>query len=350
MKISIRTLKQEKFEFNCEPTDTIEHLKQLIYERLHHEKEWQTLIFSGNLLSDDKTIESCKITEKDFLVLMVKKPAAKKPTEQSKPIAEQPKPEQPKQEPIEKAPEPKPAEQSKTEIKPTVGPASAAPTVGQGNEFEKAVSQIVEMGFSRDLVLQAMQACYNNPDRAIELLTGEYYNQEDFQGGPEDDELDYEDGEGEEGTGVFDALKDTPHFQQLRVLARQNPAMLEQVLSQLPRNIVQVITENQTEFIRLLQEEPVIPGGHPGSSQGPVPSVAAPAPTQQGAAARGIPQGVQVRVTNEDQAIIQNLMDMTGCDKNKVMQAYFLFEKDVEMTANYLLNHGFDDDMGGFGQ
>jgi hypothetical protein len=37
---------------------------------------------------------------------------------------------------------------------------------------------------------------------------------------------------------------------------------------------------------------------------------------------------------------------MTGCDKNKVMQAYFLFEKDAETAANYLLNHGFDDEEG----
>lgn len=39
-------------------------------------------------------------------------------------------------------------------------------------------------------------------------------------------------------------------------------------------------------------------------------------------------------------------MEMTGCDKNKVIQAYFLFEKDAEQAANYLLNHGFDDDQG----
>jgi len=81
MKISVRTLKQEKYEFECEPTDTIEHLKQIIFEKLGHEKEWQTLIFSGVLLANDRTIESCKISEKDFLVLMVKKPAQpKKPS------------------------------------------------------------------------------------------------------------------------------------------------------------------------------------------------------------------------------------------------------------------------------
>lgn len=32
-----------------------------------------------------------------------------------------------------------------------------------------------------------------------------------------------------------------------------------------------------------------------------------------------------------------------GFDKNRVTEAYLLFEKDADMTANYLLNHGFDD-------
>lgn len=48
---------------------------------------------------------------------------------------------------------------------------------------------------------------------------------------------------------------------------------------------------------------------------------------------------------------------MTGVTKDQVIRAYALFEKDAEMTANYLLNHGHDDEglggaggFGGFGQ
>lgn len=46
----------------------------MIQEKLGHEKSWQNLIFSGTMLDSTRTIASYKITEKDFLVLLVKKP------------------------------------------------------------------------------------------------------------------------------------------------------------------------------------------------------------------------------------------------------------------------------------
>jgi len=228
------------------------------------------------------------------------------------------------------------------------------------------------MGFPREMVLQAMQVAGNNPDIAVGILTGEV----GFQGGGNQGfggDFGDDEGQGGENAGVFDTLKDTPQFQQLRVLARQNPAMLEQFLTQLPQNVVQIITDNQEEFIRLLQQDPVVQDpvvqGGQGQGQGQ-------ARVQQGRPQGGqvggpfggqgqglglglgqgqgqgqvMPQQVQVRVTPEDQAVIQNLMDLSGCDKNKVTQAYFLFEKDAEMAANYLLNHGQDegDGFGGY--
>jgi len=243
------------------------------------------------------------------------------------------------------------------------------------------------MGFPRAMVLQAMQASGNNPDVAVAILTGElpfvnnggggsggggggdfgeqgnyedeFYN--DFEG----DEVDlggYAGGGGGSGggsggggggggqRGIFDDLKNTPQFQQLRILARQNPAMLEQVLSQLPRQVVEAISQNQEEFIRVLQEDPIVPNQGQGQGQQPVqPNLNRQQPQmQQPVQGQGQGQGqgqqIRVQVTVEDQAAIENLMEMTGCDKNKVMQAYFLFEKDVEVAANYLLNHGFEDD------
>jgi len=206
------------------------------------------------------------------------------------------------------------------------------------------------------MVLQAMQASGNNPDIAVAILTGElpFVNnggggggdggQGNFEGGYDDDYGDEPDltpnlGGGQQ-SGIFDGLKNTPQFQQLRMLARQNPEMLEQVLSQLPRQVVEAISQNQEEFIRILQEDPIIPNQGQGLGNQPVqPQVQPQGQPQQGQ------QQVRVQVTQEDQAAIANLMEMTGCDKNKVMQAYFLFEKDVEVTANYLLNHGFDDGL-----
>jgi len=274
MKIAIRTLKQERFEFNCELTDTIDHLKQLIFEKLGHEKAWQTLIFSGNLLSNDRTIESCKITEKDFLVLMVKKPATVAAKPETKPAqttpTQSPAPTQSTTTTTTQA-SPQPQAQTQAQPKPAetqqARPAQAQPqaqpqqTQATNAAYENAVSNLVDMGFPRESVQAAMRAAFNNPEAAFAYLSGEIpMPQEGTQREANlDDGLD--DLDDEPGGGVFDALKNTPQFQQLRILARQNPAMLEQVLAQLPPNIVQVITENQDEFIRLLQEDPILPQG-----------------------------------------------------------------------------------------
>lgn len=48
-------------------------VKQRIEAAYGHEAEWQKLIFAGKILVDDQTVESYNITERDFLVLMVRK-------------------------------------------------------------------------------------------------------------------------------------------------------------------------------------------------------------------------------------------------------------------------------------
>jgi len=87
--------------------------------------------------------------------------------------------------------------------------------------------------------------------------------------------------------------------------------------------------QNQDEFIRLLNTP--VPGAPVRQSPGGV-----------------VPPGViQVQVTPEDERVINNLVNM-GFERNRVMEAYFLFEKDETLTANYLLNNPeFDGDGSG---
>jgi len=79
------------FQVEADPADTISNLKEKINADQGHPVESQKIIYSGNItfyhqialvlsriikgkvLSDDKTVQSCEIKEKDFLVLMVSK-------------------------------------------------------------------------------------------------------------------------------------------------------------------------------------------------------------------------------------------------------------------------------------
>ncbi|KAG5440078.1 hypothetical protein PCK2_000590 [Pneumocystis canis] len=73
--IIVVNLKQEKFTIdNVDPRCTILQVKEMIQESRGHDSTHQKLVYSGKVLSDNKTVESYNIKEKDFIVCMVQKP------------------------------------------------------------------------------------------------------------------------------------------------------------------------------------------------------------------------------------------------------------------------------------
>ena len=84
-----------------------------------------------------------------------------------------------------------------------------------------------------------------------------------------------------------------------------------------------LINANRNDFYLLLNT-PVTPG------QGGVPP-----------GGGGGPRPGQIQVTPAENAAIERLAAM-GFDKNLVVQAYFACGKNEELTANYLMDHGFD--------
>lgn len=161
------------------------------------------------------------------------------------------------------------------------------------------------MGFARPEIDRALRAAYFNPDRAIEyLLSGipeniqaeqrERQQQQQQQaaqpgapaalGSPPPAEAAAPAGDepinlfeaaaqaGQQGRGGgaargggagagsphnMDFLRQSPHFQQLRQLVQQQPAMLEPILQQVAEGnpqLAQMIGQNQEQFLQLLAE------------------------------------------------------------------------------------------------
>jgi len=369
MKVKIRTLKQEKYEVEIEASETVSKLKDIVEERYQFPKAWQILIFSGKILANEKTIESYKIEEKDFLVLMVKKPtgeeATPQPAAEKQPEKNEEKKEEPKEQPAAHVPTPSavPASSSASAAPPTqpAPAASASAAAAQQQEYNASVERICELGFPRDQVEAALRAAFNNADRAVEYL---------FNGIPDTAMAAVQPAAQVQpaqpaqpaaqpaqarappspqraavagGSGVFDALRNHPQFPALCNLAQTGGEdALKQILTyfaQTNPQLIQVIAQHQDEFIQLLNTPLPNAGAGAGGLGGVGGGLGGAGPT---------PGVIRVQVTPEDEQIINTLVGM-GFDKNKVMEAYFLFEKDYTMTANYLLNNGQEEDfdMGG---
>jgi UV excision repair protein RAD23 len=399
MKITIKTLQQKQFQIDIEPEQTIGDLKAKLLESEGHPVEAQKIIFSGKVLPDAKTIESCNAKEKDFFVLMVAKPKASVPSTSASasapaaPVAPTP------VEPVAPAPATTaPATDAPAAPAAETAPA-AAPTADagfamgasflSGGALETAINGLMEMGFPREEVQRAMRASFNNPDRAAEyLMTGipealqgvaagnpppaaaagagagaapaapptagavppaavpapaqppaqpanaapqnlfqlaQQQQQQQATANP----FGGMGGMGGAGApGGMAALLRTPEgVQQLRNMVTQNPALLQGIVQQIAAQdpqLAQAVQQNPELLLQILAHEAAGGGGGEGD-EGEYP-----------------PGTTVIELTADEQAAIQRLQDL-GFSRDVVVQAYIACDKNEELAANYLFEHGFED-------
>lgn len=337
-------------------------VKQSIQSSQGHATENQKLIFSGKILSDDKTMGEYEIKEKDFLVVMVSKPKVKKPAEA--PAAEAPAKEAAATTPAAATPaaeEAKPTEA--TESVPENTGTSAVPSTPApseplqagsflaGSELETAMNSIVEMGFPRHDVQRAMRMSFNNPDRAVEYLmnglpeepapsrptavapgtpatpspapapqagsvppprSGNLFEQAAaMQGGagaPEGEGLFPEDSQGRQ---VID-FGSPQTLQQLRMLLEQNPAALQplvQALVQSNPQLAEAISQDPEGVLRMLAGE-----GLEGEDSLDIPTL------QQ--------------LGDEDRTQVEQMISM-GIPESKAIESFFMCGRNLEMAVQY---------------
>ncbi|KIK36786.1 hypothetical protein CY34DRAFT_810974 [Suillus luteus UH-Slu-Lm8-n1] len=386
MKLTIKTLQQKMFQLEAEGSETIADLKQKISNTQGHSVESQKLIFSGKILTDDKTVASCEIKEKDFLVLMVSK---SKPTPAQPPpvIAStstpQPEAAAPASAPAPAAPQvispvpaaPAPVAPPTPSAAPAAAPVTADGSFLTGEALQSTINNMVEMGFEREQVIRALRASFNNPDRAVEyLMTGIPAHLMHEAAGPAarpaqtggvasttpatsapasaapaaqaapvapagqpqnlfqlaQQQQQQPGGRGTAtsagaGAGEIDleALRSHPQFQQLRQLVQTNPNLLAP--------LVQQIMEQNPHLGQLFESNPealmqLLNGGEEVEGDG------------------AVPPGAQViHITPEEQAAIGRL-EALGFSRQKAAEAYLACDKNEELAANYLFETGFDDE------
>ncbi|KAL4120269.1 hypothetical protein QTP88_012992 [Uroleucon formosanum] len=320
MLITFKTLQQHSFKLEIDSDQTVRQLKEKlqVVKGSEYLAENQKLIYAGKILSDDTKISDCNIDTKKFVVVMVSKAAgvvsASSATSatntasaasatsisatKSSPSVSTP------QKPAEKSPitveQPRVEEQSTS---PEIETPASEPESASNDESERTIQNIMDMGYERPQVEEALRASFNNPDRAVEyLLTG--IPQEllsDPTISPNRNVLGEDSGDltGSSQVPATDPLaflRNQPTFQQMRTVVQQNPELLNSVLQQIGQTnpaLLQMISNNQEAFVRMLNEPNEV-------------SAAAPA-----AASRGAPDGFEVPVSTQDKEAIDRVSILT---------------------------------------
>ncbi|XP_045469280.1 UV excision repair protein RAD23 homolog B isoform X2 [Harmonia axyridis] len=355
MKITLKNLQQQSFVIEMEPTITVKQLKEKIEKDAGAEypSENLKLIYAGKILNDESPLSEYNIDEKKFIVVMVTKP---KPPEKAKSgdgNSDQ------KSSQSSTPPTAAPQAQSATSATPAVAatetPSTAAitPTTGDttqlsntaesallmGDEYEKMVKNITDMGYARDQVEQALRASFNNPDRAVEYLINGIPANLDEQEAVSADMSGVDERQSEAGDPLA-FLRTQPQFQQMRLVIQQNPQLLNAVLQQIGQTnpaLLQLISQNQESFVRMLNEPTPAQGSAAtpaNTTTGPVPPLTQPA--------SAVPTSGMIQVTPQDKDAIERLKAL-GFPEHLVVQAYFACDKNENLAANFLLSQNFDD-------
>jgi len=301
-----------------------------------------------------------------------------------------------------KAPEPTPAAPAPAAVPapdptpaPAATPAAPAPAAApagpqrafsdpgsflSGPELQATVTNMVEMGFERAQVMRALKASYNNPDRAVEYLMNgipEHLLAEEAAPpaaaaaaaqpaatpGATAPPAAQQAASAPAATGAPQNLFQLAHQQQhnqvpqavpgmgipglgmggagagagaggdraagLREAMASNPAAVQGLIQQLAAanpQLAQQLANNPEALIQILDQ--LGAGGYEGD---------------EGEGGPGVPPAGTIQIAPEDRPAIERLVGL-GFSPARAAQAYFAFDKDEELAANFLFESPDDDE------
>jgi len=361
MLVTLKNLQQQTFQIEISADDTVKALKEKIESSKgagDYAASAQKLIYAGKILVDDDPVSKYNIDEKKFIVVMVTKPKAA-PAAPSSPAVTEPAPAPAPAAAPAAAPTPAPtatpapvaaetkAEEKKEETGSGVGGVTDTGIV-MGEDYNRMVTQLQEMGYEKSQVEAALRASFNNPDRAVEyLLTGIPSSAQAEPSLAPPTAAAVPAGGAPAGTAAPAApvapgenplafLRDHEMFQQIRSVIQQNPGMLSTMLQQIGQSnpqLLQIISQNQEAFIRMINE------GEAGEGEG---EGGLPGLPGDGGPGDALDQPGVIQVSPQDKEAIERLKAL-GFPEHLVVQAYFACEKNENLAANFLLSQNFDD-------
>lgn len=331
MLVTLKTLQQQTFQIQIDPDETVKALKLKIEveKGKDYAADHQKLIYAGKILLDDNKLRTYNIDEKKFIVIMVTKPKSPDNPQTSSTSA----PASAESASTESGDGKDKNVEEKPKPAPETEPERAAEPPIQSNEldFESTVQSIMDMGYNRQQVEQALRASFNNRERAVEyLITGipeELLQEQEAEESSDDDPLGF--------------LRDQPQFQQMRAVIQQNPNLLNTVLQQIGQTnpaLLQAISQHQQAFVRMLNE----PVNTPPTAAAAAAAAAAIAPDEISAENQPPQSQNVIQISPQDKEAIERLKAL-GFPEHMVIQAYFACEKNENLAANFLLSQNFDD-------
>lgn len=239
-----------------------------------------------------------------------------------------------------------------------------------GAALEEKIAMIVDMGFERDVVVRAMRAAFNNPERAVEYCMtdipagmdqpavpraaaagaapaaaagGAQQQQAPGAAAPAHADQPFDmfgnapaggggGGGGEEDAGPLGALRRSPQFQALRAVVQQRPELLQPMLAELGKSqpaMLEAINAHQAEFLAMINE-PVGEGELEALMQG-----------MAGEMGEDEPMGVEIELSEEEMQAITRL-EALGFERTACIEAFLICDKNEALAANYLLENGGD--------
>ncbi|GAY49466.1 hypothetical protein CUMW_119310 [Citrus unshiu] len=391
MKLTVKTLKGSHFEIRVQPSDTVMAVKKNIEDvqgKDNYPCGQQLLIHNGKVLKDETTLADNKVSEDGFLVVMLSKSktlgsagaSSAQPAHTTPPTTAPSSNSTPPQEASVPPPAPTPSTPASNVTSNVTAANANSDTYGQaasnlvaGNDLEQTIQQIMDMGggtWDKETVTRALQAAYNNPERAVDylysvllaiiiVLTSRFRR---YNGIPETAEVavpvahfpasqaaetgaagaapvsgvpnssplnmfpqETLSGAPASGLGSLDFLRNNQQFQALRSMVQSNPQILQPMLQELGKQnpqLLRLIQEHQTEFLQLINEP--VDGSEGDMFDQPE---------------QDMPHAINV--TPAEQEAIQRLEAM-GFDRALVIEAFLACDRNEELAANYLLENAGD--------